>query len=83
MSEWEALLAAIRSGQLSPAQEAAEMTDSNFAAYRAQRCEVQHGRTTMTKPTEKPKPIHDPKPAPAPVPLDGGGNGNGPPPPKP
>lgn len=36
-SRWELLLAAIRSGQLSSAQEAAEMQDSNFAAYRSQR----------------------------------------------
>lgn len=50
MSHWEALLTAIRSGQLSPAQEAAEMQDANFAAYRQQRCEVQHGRKSKAGP---------------------------------
>ena len=36
-SQWDMLLACIWGGQLSPAQERAEMQDSNFAAYRSQR----------------------------------------------
>lgn len=39
MSRFEQLIACIRSGQLSPAQIAAEMKDRTFAAYYAQRCE--------------------------------------------
>lgn len=37
MSRFEALIAVIRSGQLSPAQLAAEMQDKVFAAYYRQR----------------------------------------------
>jgi len=37
MSHWEALLACIRSGQMSDAQISNELRDSGFAAYYRQR----------------------------------------------
>lgn len=39
MSRFELLIASIRSGQLSPDQIAAEMTDKAFAAYYRQRAQ--------------------------------------------